>query len=61
MPVVGVLNGSLAAWLLGKIAINYLSSRMVEVFSRIRYARMLREGPTKLFYGIADATLKREV
>ncbi|WP_293696379.1 hypothetical protein [uncultured Agrococcus sp.] len=33
---------------------------MVDVFSRIRYARVLREGPTKLFDGIADATLKGE-
>lgn len=61
MPIVGVLNGVLAAWLLGKVAINYLNSRMVDVFSRIRYARVFRDGAPKLLDGIADATLKGEL
>lgn len=41
--VVGVLNGFGAAWLLGRIAIRYLDTRMPEVFSRIRYGRIFRE------------------
>ena len=42
--LVGLLNGIAAAWVLGHVAIEYLRTRMVDVFSRIRYARTFSEG-----------------
>lgn len=41
--VIGLLNGWLAAWLLGRVAIGYLSTRLPDVFSRIRYTRIFRQ------------------
>ncbi len=37
--LVGVLNGGLAYWLLGKITIGYLTDRLPTLFTRIRYGR----------------------
>ena len=42
--LVGVVNGIAAAWLLGHVAIEYLGTRMVDVFSRIRYGRTFPSG-----------------
>jgi ABC-2 type transport system permease protein len=36
---VGLLNGGLAAWLLGRIAYRRLEARLPETFTRIRYGR----------------------
>lgn len=58
--VVGVLNGFAAAWLLGRVAIGYLSTRMVDVFSRIRYGRIFRDKSSGLLDQIAASTLKGE-
>lgn len=41
--VVGAINGVAAAWLWGRIAIGYLSTRMADVFTRIRYGQVFRE------------------
>lgn len=59
--IVGILNGFAAAWLLGRIAIGYLDRSMVDVFSRIRYARVFRETGGGVLDGIAAATLKGEL
>ena len=60
--LVGVLNGIAAAWVLGHIAIEYLGTRMVDVFSRIRYARTFSEGTSDgVPEWIAQATLKGEI
>jgi ABC-2 type transport system permease protein len=40
---VGIVNGWLAGWLYGRIAIVYLQTRMPDVFSRIRYGRIFRD------------------
>lgn len=37
--LIGVLNGSLGYWLLGKITIGYLTDRLPTLFTRIRYGR----------------------
>jgi hypothetical protein len=60
-PVVGILNGIAAAWLLGRITIEYLRHRMVDVFSPIRYARVFRDdqGPGILGW-VAQSTLHGE-
>ncbi|WP_188755296.1 hypothetical protein [Microbacterium album] len=59
--VVGVLNGFASAWLLGRVAIGYLSTRTVDVFSRIRYGRIFREqGGRGVLDVLASATLKGE-
>lgn len=42
--LVGALNGLAAAWLWGRVAIRYLSTRMTDVFTRIRYGQVFREG-----------------
>lgn len=39
---VGVANGLGAAWLLGRVTIGYLDTRMPDLFSRIRYGRIFR-------------------
>lgn len=61
---VGILNGVAAAWLLGRVAIGYLSTRMGDVFSRIRYGRVFRRGDDRdrgLLGRLAASTLKGEV
>ncbi|MCP2637182.1 hypothetical protein K0817_011495 [Microbacterium sp. HD4P20] len=58
--IVGVLNGFVAAWLLGRVAIGYLSTRMVDVFSRIRYGRIFRDTGSGLLDQLAASTLKGE-
>ena len=51
-----------AAWLLGHVAIEYLRTRMVDVFSRIRYGRTFHERTSDgLLEWIAQATLKGEI
>ena len=60
-PVVGILNGVGAAWLLGRISIEYLRHRMVDVFSRIRYARIFHDDPGRGILGwLAQSTLHGE-
>ena len=59
--VVGALNGIVAAWLLGRVAIEYLSTRLVDVFSRIRYGRTFHERTGDgLLDWIAQTTLQGE-
>ena len=58
--VVGVLNGFGAAWLLGRIAIGYLGTHMVDVFSRIRYGRVFKKADAGVLGWIARSTLKGE-
>lgn len=58
---IGAANGLLAAWLLGRLAIAFLSDRMVDVFSRIRYAQVFRRGePNGVLEHIEQLTLKGE-
>jgi ABC-2 type transport system permease protein len=58
---VGVSNGFAAAWLLGSIAIRYLDTHMVDVFSRVRYGRVFRDGADPGLLGwIAESTLRGE-
>jgi len=60
--LVGLINGIAAAWLLGHVATEYLRTRMVDVFSRIRYGRTFSERPSDgLLDWIAQATLKGEI
>lgn len=59
--VVGILNGIAAAWLLGAVVIRYLDSAMVDVFTRIRYARVFRETSGGVLDSIARMTLKGEL
>lgn len=59
--LVGVLNGFAAAWLLGRIAIRYLDTHLIDVFSRIRYGRVFHpERDEGLLGWIAGTTLKGE-
>ncbi|MFC0678528.1 hypothetical protein ACFFGH_11830 [Lysobacter korlensis] len=58
--VVGLLNGWLAAWLFGRIAIAYLSTRMPDVFTRIRYGQVFRERGGGVLGWIEGATLAGE-
>jgi len=58
--VVGIANAFGAAWLLGRIAIGYLTTRMVDVFSRIRYGRVFRDKGSGLLDQLAATTLKGE-
>ncbi len=61
VAVVGVLNGWAAAWLLGTLATGYLRTRMVDVFSRIRYEQVFRDGEDAgLLDWIARTTLRGE-
>lgn len=60
LPFVGILTGFGAAWLFGRIAIGYLSTRMVDVFSRIRYGRLFRESSGGVLGVIESTTLKGE-
>jgi ABC-2 type transport system permease protein len=61
MIAVGLVNGFGAAWLLGRTAIGYLTDRLPDLFSRIRYGQVFRETSTA---GALDwfesATLKGE-
>ncbi|MET0735226.1 MAG: hypothetical protein ABWY55_06245 [Microbacterium sp.] len=59
--IVGVVNGFVAAWFCGRIAIQYLDTRMVDVFSRIRYGRNFRTASDGVLDSIATATLKGEI
>jgi ABC-2 type transport system permease protein len=43
---VGLANGFGAAWLLGRITIGYLTERLPDLFSRIRYGQVFREPST---------------
>jgi len=58
--VVGVANGWGAAWFYGHLAIVYLSTRMPDVFTRIRYGRVFREGSRGLLGWMERTTLKGE-
>lgn len=44
--VVGLANGFGAAWLLGRITIGYLTARLPDLFSRIRYGQVFRDSAT---------------
>lgn len=58
---VGLVNGVLAAWLLGTVAIAFLSDRMADVFSRVRYGQIFRSGdPVGVLEQIEQVTLKGE-
>ncbi|KQR17389.1 hypothetical protein [Cellulomonas sp. Leaf334] len=58
--VVGLLNGVAAAWALGRVAIEYLTTRMPDVFSRIRYGQVFREADDGLLSWVESTTLKGE-
>jgi ABC-2 type transport system permease protein len=58
--VVGVLNGWLAAWLFGNFAIRYLTTRMPDVFSRIRYGQVFRDTEDSVLGWIESTTLQGE-
>ncbi|GAB2595642.1 hypothetical protein GCM10027067_03240 [Pseudactinotalea suaedae] len=57
--LVGVLNGVVAFWLLGKAAIAYLDRRLTTVFSQIRYRRFDGDD-SGLLAGFAQASQKAE-
>lgn len=56
--VVGVLNGVLGYWLLGKITINYLSGRLSALFTRIRYGRN-DDGTTPGLLGTLESSAQK--
>jgi ABC-2 type transport system permease protein len=59
--VVGLLNGVAAAWALGRVAIDYLSDRMPDVFTRIRYARVFHDADDDgVLAWVEKTTLKGE-
>ena len=58
--LVGIANGFAAAWVLGRIAIGYLQTRMPDVFSRIRYGQVFRDHASGVLDSIAKVTLKGE-
>jgi ABC-2 type transport system permease protein len=58
--VIGIVNGVAIAWGVGSITIGYLSTRMVDVFSRIRYGQVFREAGSGVLASIEDITLKGE-
>jgi ABC-2 type transport system permease protein len=58
--VVGVLNGWLAAWLFGNFAIRYLTTRMPDVFSRIRYGQVFRDKEDTVLGWVESTTLQGE-
>ena len=59
--VVGGLNGVVAAWALGRVAIGYLRSRMPDVFTRIRYGQVFHQADdTGVLAWVETATLKGE-
>jgi len=57
--LVGVLNGVVAFWLLGRAAIAYLDRRLTTVFSQIRYRR-LDDDHAGLLAGFARASQQAE-
>lgn len=58
--VVGALNGILGAWLLGAVAIRYLTTRMPDVFSRIRYGKVFRDQTAGVLGWVESSTLAGE-
>jgi ABC-2 type transport system permease protein len=56
---VGVVNGALAYWLLGRAAIAYLERRLPTVFSQIRYRRF-DDDEGGLLVSFAQASQKAE-
>jgi ABC-2 type transport system permease protein len=58
--VVGMLNGWAAAWLYGRFAISYLTNRMPDVFSRIRYGQVFRDGSDGVLDWVEKTTLSGE-
>ncbi|MFJ6537587.1 hypothetical protein ACIQH5_15310 [Paenarthrobacter sp. NPDC091711] len=59
--VVGIANGWLAAWAMGRVAIAYLSNRMPDIFSRIRYGQVFRaDNSGGVLQWVEATTLKGE-
>lgn len=58
--VVGILNGWIAAWLYGRIAIAYLTTRMPDVYTRIRYGQVFHGESTGVLDWLAKSTLSGE-
>lgn len=59
--VVGLLNGVGVAWALARVATGYLSTRMPDVFSRIRYGQVFRDAQDAgLLSWVESTTLKGE-
>ena len=59
--LVGFANGWLAAWLLGRVTIAWLTDRMPDVYSRIRYGRIFRAGDQRgILAWIERTTLRGE-
>ncbi|MBO3103930.1 hypothetical protein [Cellulomonas fengjieae] len=59
--LVGVVNGVGVAWALGRVTIGYLSTRMPDVFSRIRYGQVFRAADESgVLAWVESATLKGE-
>jgi ABC-2 type transport system permease protein len=58
--VVGFANGWLAAWLYGRIAIAYLSDRMPDVYTRVRYGRVFRPASPGILGWMEKTTLRGE-
>lgn len=58
--VVGLLNGWIGAWLYGRIAISYLTERMPDVYSRIRYGQVFRSGSGGVLDRVEKITLSGE-
>jgi ABC-2 type transport system permease protein len=56
--MVGVLNGGLAYWLLGKITIGYLTDRLPTLFTRIRYGRN-DDGTTTGLLGALESSAQK--
>jgi ABC-2 type transport system permease protein len=57
---VGIANGFFIAWIFGRIAIAYLQQRMPDVFSRIRYGRIFRDGSSGVLDWMEKTTLSGE-
>ncbi|GEK21792.1 hypothetical protein [Cellulomonas xylanilytica] len=61
--VVGLVNGVGAAWVLARVAIGYLSTRMPDVFTRIRYGQVFHGSDRSddgLLAWVESTTLKGE-
>lgn len=58
--VVGSLNGVVVAWLYGRIAIAHLTTRMPDVFSRIRYGQVFGNGSDGVLGWVERTTLSGE-
>ncbi|MDH6181850.1 ABC-2 type transport system permease protein [Microbacteriaceae bacterium SG_E_30_P1] len=57
---IGIASGFGSAWLFGRIAIGYLDTRFVDVFSRIRYGRVFRDRSSGLLDALEARTLADE-